>query len=106
MKKLLIAFILFVLPAHAGTITIQVTEAGQTTATKTFNIPDAHIDRMVAAYQAEANRSLGSPASRAQVLNFIAGNLVLTHIVQYVQGIEMQNASPAATAAIAPITPQ
>lgn len=107
MRKFLI-FLLLMLewPAYAGTITFQVTETSQTTATKTYNLPDSQIDRMVAAYQSAANLSVGGTASRAQVLNFIASQLVLTVIVQYVLSAEQQTASVSATSAVAPITPQ
>lgn len=51
-----------------GTITFQVAETGQTTATKTFTVPDADIDRFVAAWQQDANTSVNGTATRAQVL--------------------------------------
>jgi hypothetical protein len=71
-----------------GTITMSVTETGQTTATKTFNIADADVDRVVASYQAEANyyyTNGGNPvvATRAQVLLYIANwlaNSIATHV--------------------------
>lgn len=51
-----------------GTITFQVAETGQTTATKTFTLPDADIDRFVAAWQQDANTAINGTATRAQVL--------------------------------------
>lgn len=51
-----------------GTITFQVAETGQTTATKTFTLPDTDIDRFVAAWQQEANIAINGTATRAQVL--------------------------------------
>lgn len=107
MKKILaLLLLLLVSTAQAGTITFQVTETSQTTATKTYNIADAQIDRMVAAYQPAANLSVGGTASRTQVLNFIASQLVLTGIVQYVLSAEQQAASVSATSSVSPITPQ
>ncbi len=106
--KVVLTIILSLLASavHAGTITFQVTEGGQSTATKTFNVPDAQIDRMIAAYQNDANRSVGGTATRGQVLNFIASDLVLTRIVQYVLSAEQAAASVSATSTISPITPQ
>lgn len=51
-----------------GTITFQVTETGQTNATKAFTVPDADIDRFVAAWQQDANIAVNGTATRAQVL--------------------------------------
>lgn len=51
-----------------GTLTFQVAETAQTTLTKAYTLPDAHIDRLVAAYQAAANVSISGTATRAQVL--------------------------------------
>lgn len=108
MKKMFVALVLALIavPAFAGSITFQVVETGQTTATKTYSIPDAQIDRMVAAYQVAANASIGGAASRAQVLNFIANQLIQGIIVQYVLGIETQVADDAARASVTPINPQ
>lgn len=96
------------LPAQvvAGSITIQVIEAGQSNATKTFTLPDAQIDRIVAAYQVAANASVNGPATRAQVLNYLAVQLIQGAVVQYVLGIETQNATAAAQAGVSPINPQ
>lgn len=109
LRKLLLAlaFMLFAnhAMAQAGTISIQVTETGQTTLTKTYSIPDAQIDRLVAAYQVAANASVNAPATRTQVLNYWASQLMQA-TVQYVQGIESQNATAAATATVTPINPQ
>lgn len=108
MKKLVVAlvFALTACPALAGTITFQVVEAGQTTATKNYSIPDAQIDRMVAAYQVAANASIGAVASRAQVLNYIANQIIQGTLVQYVLSIERQAAEDAATISVTPINPQ
>lgn len=51
-----------------GTLTFQVAETGQTTLSKVYTLPDAQIDRLVAAYQTAANVSISGTATRAQVL--------------------------------------
>lgn len=51
-----------------GTVTFQVTETGQSTATKTYTVSDTDIDRFVAAWQDDANAAVGGTATRAQVL--------------------------------------
>lgn len=56
-----------------ATISIQVSETGQTTLTKTFTISDNDLDLIVAAYQSDANGFLHSIATRAQVFNYITG---------------------------------
>lgn len=108
MKRAVLALMLSLLAvqAGAGSITFQVVETGQTTATKTYAIPDAQIDRMVAAYQVAANASINGPATRAQVLNYIANQLIQGDIVQYVLSVENQNAAAAATSSVTPINPQ
>lgn len=86
-----------------GTISFQVAQTGQTTLTKTYTIPDAHIDRLVAAYQTPANASINGTATRAQVLNFWVQGL-MSETVQQVQNVE----NAAAIMAVAPpaaITP-
>lgn len=86
-----------------GTITFQVVETGQITGTKTFTVPDAHIDRLVVAYQSAANTSINGSATRLQVLNYWA-NLLMSQTVSYVQSIETSNATTTAVATIVPIT--
>lgn len=88
MKFILLLLLLMLSPANAGTITFQVTETGQTTATKTFTLPDVQIDRMVAAYQSPANVSVNGTATRAQVLNYIATKLIQVEIPQFIQSFE------------------
>lgn len=108
MRRIALALLLALVvhPAWAGTITFQVVQTGQTTATKNYTIPDAQIDRMVAAYQVAANASVNGTATRAQVLNYIANQIIQGTIVQYVLGIETQNAEAAAVSGITPINPQ
>lgn len=74
-----------------GTITIQVAEAGQTTLTKTYTVPDAHIDRMVAAYQQTGNVFINGTATRAQVLLAWA-NQFIQNTISAVQTTEQQSA--------------
>ncbi len=108
MKTLALLFAIVVAmvnPAWAGTITIQVVETGQTTATKTYTLPDSQIDRLVAAYQVAANASVNGTATRMQVLNYWA-NQLMQSTVQYVLSIETQNATAAAAAGVSPISPQ
>lgn len=86
-----------------ATITFQVTETGQATATKTYNLPDAQIDRLVAAYQAAGNAAVGGTATRAQVLNTWA-TMLIQQTVTYVANVEQQAALNAVTP-VSVITP-
>lgn len=86
-----------------GTISFQVTETGQTPLARTFTLPDAHIDRMVAAYQSVGNQSIGGTATRAQVLNAWCAGL-MQETVAYVVNAEQQVAVSAVVIP-APITP-
>jgi len=86
-----------------ATITFQVAETGQTTATKTYTLPDSQVDRLVVAYQSLGNAAVGGTATRAQVLNAWANQLIqLT--VTYVGNAEQQ-AAIAAVPPVSPITP-
>lgn len=87
-----------------GTITVQVVEAGQTTATKNYTVADAQIDRLVAAYQSAANASINGSATRAQVLNYWANQLIQIATIQYVLSSEQQTATVTALAGVTPIT--
>lgn len=51
-----------------GSISFTVTETGKPDATKSYTVPDADIDRMVAAYQSDANVDINGTATRGQVL--------------------------------------
>lgn len=100
-----IALLLFAESALAGSISIQVVETGQTTLTKTYStIPDANIDRIVAAYQSAANTSVNGTATRAQVLNYWVTQFI-TKTIADVAASE-SNAAEQALPAIAPINPQ
>lgn len=81
-----------------GTISIQVTETGFSNATKTYTVPDTHIDRIVAAYQIPANASVNGTATRAQVLNYWANQLIQGQTVQYVLNYEQQAAASGVSA--------
>jgi hypothetical protein len=52
-------------------IPISVVQTGQPTVSKTYNMADADMDAIIAAYQSEANTSINGTATRAQVLNYI-----------------------------------
>lgn len=87
-----------------ATISFQVAETGQTTATKTYTLPDAQLDRMIAAYQQGANTSINGTATRAQVLNYWS-QVVIAAAVAQVQAFETQQATTTATSSVTPITP-
>lgn len=80
----------------AGTITISVTETGQTTLTKTYNIADVSV--ITAAYQAMANDAVKGTATRAQVMNFLAGTYATStqEVVQLFQTVPASFAPPIA----------
>ena len=105
MKKIILAAILAFAPvtAHAGSVSISVTNAANGTLTKTFNVPDAHLVRWIAAYQSAADASIGGTANRAQVLNYIA-NSVMQSWVSAVQVFETTVATINAGAGVTPIT--
>lgn len=88
-----------------GTISIQVVETGQTTATKSYSIPDSQIDRLVSAYQSGANTVVNGTATRAQVLNYWANKLIQEDTVQYVLNSEQQVATTTALNAVSNISP-
>lgn len=68
-----------------GTISIQVTEAGQNNLTKTYTVSDANIDKITAAYQRDANIFVNGTASRAQVWLWIAENVLKAPIIAKVK---------------------
>lgn len=79
-RKILIAAIsaMALTPAVAGSVSIQITEAGFSNATKTYTIADSDIDRIIAAYQQPANIVVNGTATRGQVL--------LTWVQQFIDG--------------------
>jgi hypothetical protein len=54
----------------AGTIAFTVAETGQTTLTKTYNVPE--VQDVTDAYQSDANTSINGTATRTQVWLFIS----------------------------------
>ena len=55
-----------------GSISFTITQTSKPDATKTYTVPDADVDRLVAAYQSDANVDINGTATRAQVLLYIA----------------------------------
>lgn len=108
MKRLgtvLLVFLLALTPAWAGTITAQVVEGGQPNATKVYAIPDAEIDRIVAAYQSDANVAVNGTATRAQVLLYVFNTEFVARLVAKVKAVEAA-AQAAAIVPPVPINPQ
>lgn len=105
MRKLILSAMLALAPvaAHAGSVTISVTNAANGTVSKTFTVPDAHIARWIATYQSDANTSVNAVATRNQVLNYIAVT-TMQGWVSATQAFEAAAAAAAATAGVAPIT--
>lgn len=87
-----------------ATIVATVTSGLHPTATKTFNLPDAEIDRLVAAYQIAANASVNATATYAQVLNYIFTTKFIAGLVADVKAREAAVAA-ATTVPPAPINP-
>lgn len=84
-----------------GTIVATVTSGLHATATKTYNLPDSDIDRLVLAYQVEANASINATATYAQVLLYIFNTVLITPLVAKTATTERATA----IAAVAPIIP-
>jgi hypothetical protein len=87
-----------------ATITFQVVETGQTTATKTYTLPDANVDRLVLAYQQKGNVLINGAATRAQVLLAWATEMI-NNTIASVLNFESQNATSTALAGVSVITP-
>jgi hypothetical protein len=68
-----------------ATVAFQVTRTGQTTANKTVTYADADFDKMVAAYQSDANVSINGTATYAQVLNYIVVSVWTQAVIQKIQ---------------------
>lgn len=74
MRKILTAAMLLFLsaaPALADSIACTVTQTGFSNLVKTYPLSTAEINRMIAAYQSDANVSVNGTATRVQVLNYI-----------------------------------
>lgn len=108
MKRFVLTAVLFaLLPmaiADAGSVTFQVAQGGQTTASKTYTLTDAEVGRMIAAFQSDANVSVNGTATRAQVLAY-AVDQMMQMVVSKVQQIE-GDAIAKAVAAPTPLKPQ
>lgn len=91
-------------PAFAGSITFQIAETAQATLTKSYAVPDAQIDRIVAALQVAANAAVNGNATRAQVLQFWVTQVV-TKLVSDVAATE-NAAAVSAVPLPPPINPQ
>jgi len=51
-----------------GSITFKITETGEADGEKTYTVPDAHLQRLTAAYQQKGNTRINGTATRGQVL--------------------------------------
>lgn len=81
-----------------ATISFQVAETGQTTLTKTITLSDSQLDRLIIAYQAPANDSLGTIATRAQVLNYWVVGVIISRAITDVLVFERSVADATVTA--------
>lgn len=59
-----------------ATIQATVVQTGSPTASKTFTLADTDMDKAVVAYQAAADKVVGSPATRNQVLSYMFDQLI------------------------------
>lgn len=104
MLKIILAFLLMVSPVYAGSISVTVAQNGFVNTTKSYAIPDADIDRIVAAYQIAANADLNATATRAQVLLYLTKRW-MAEIANDVKSAERQKAQDAIVAPV-PVNPQ
>ncbi len=85
-----------------GQFAFSITNATDGTQSKTFaSFSDADMTRLIAAYQQEANVSINGVATRVQVWNYIA-NQVVAGWVAKVKNYEQANAVAAAAAGVTP----
>jgi hypothetical protein len=68
-----------------ATIAATVTQTSQPTASKTYTLADADMDKAIAAYQQAANSSINGTANRNQVLNYMFDTLIKDSIQAAVQ---------------------
>lgn len=106
MKKLLLVAALTALsiPALAGSISFTITQGAGPGITKTYNIPDAELDRLVTAYQSGANVAVNGTATKAQVIQHWIARF-MQETIEFVKGTETA-AAKAAVPDAAPIKPQ
>lgn len=102
---LTLVFVLLTTAAGAGSIQITVAENGFPNVSRTYNIPDADLVRMRAAYQSDANTAINGTATRVQVMNFWIMEELIRDTIAKVQARERQSQIDAAPMP-APITPQ
>jgi hypothetical protein len=84
-----------------STIAFQVT-SGLGNLTRSKTVTDAHLVRLVAAYQAEANSAINGTATNAQVITYILDQTVVGWIAK-VKAYEAQQATATAVAGVTPI---
>lgn len=85
-----------------STIALQVT-SGLGNLTRSKTVTDAHLTRLVAAYQTEANVSVNGTATNAQVITYIWEQAVAGWIAK-VKQYEADQATQTAVAGVTPIT--
>lgn len=106
MKKFFLAsFLLFAVPAYAGTITITVTTAAAPcntgNCTKTYNVPDADLAKVVTSYQFHCQVVGAPPCTTPQTIVFWF-NSMIQDVVANVTAFYRQQAATA----VVPINPQ
>jgi hypothetical protein len=77
-----------------GSISFTITQTSKPDAIKTYTVPDADVDRLVAAYQSDANVSVNGTATRAQVLLYVAAQWI-SQIKAKVKSVETTTAQAA-----------
>jgi hypothetical protein len=91
--------------ARAGSISVTVRQNGHPDLTRTYNVPDSDIGRIIAAWQIEANAANDAPAPRNFVLRYWLMKQLIDPTVSRVQSVERESAINALPAP-APITAQ
>jgi hypothetical protein len=81
-----------------STIAFQVT-SGLGNLTRSKTVTDAHLTRLVAAYQSEANTAINGTATNAQVITYLLDNTVADWIAK-VKAYESQQATTTAVAGV------
>jgi hypothetical protein len=85
----------------ASVVTANVTSGLHATANKTYTMTDAEWDRIVAAYQSDANTSVNGVATYVQVLLYIFNTVLIAALTSKTKAFE----SAVAIAALPPPTP-
>lgn len=102
---LALLFILFTGVANAGSITVTISSNGNPDVVRAYNIPDADIGRIIAAWQIEANAANNAPANRVFVLRYWIMEQFIRPTIARVKSVERQTAVDAVPEP-APINPQ